>query len=41
MFVIIFFAKAAIKGLFIYGAQKFLGYELKNFWAKDGKFFGY
>ena len=30
-----------IKGPFIYEAQKFLGYELKNFWAKDGKFFGY
>ena len=28
-------------GLFIYGAQKFFGYELKNFLAKDEKFFGY
>ena len=30
-----------LKGLFIYGAQKFFGYELKNFLAKDEKFFGY
>ena len=29
------------KGLFIYGAQKFFGYELKNFLAKDEKFFSY
>ena len=29
------------KGPFIYEAQKFFGYELKNFLAKDEKFFGY
>ena len=29
------------KGLFIYGAQKFFGYDLKTFLAKDEKFFGY
>ena len=36
-----FITKEQSKGPFIYEAQKFLGYELKNFLAKDEKFFGY